>query len=257
MGEDQGQNVSKVDHDRPQTSKMEGKHGEKRDSPRPCKLSVRQDLIDIGRVGSIDVTLKQRDQWPREKQQSCTSFSVIRQALRKIPSMKAPVKLHGQRKVARGSENHERSIPFELPPLIPIERIQQPKDESDAQVSQLRHPPPLIPIPLQKSAHTPSPTTVSPDPGFPNRPTFSPQTPPLDLTQASNTSRLHLQQDAREYSPACDSAQQCDTAGKTSDTEAKTESCCPLCKQQLITLASLKVHLGQCKNCPRYAWQYF
>ena len=218
---------------------MEGTQGEKHGSPRPCKLSVRQDLIDPGRVGSIDVTLKQRHQRPREKQQSCTSFSVICRAIRSIPPRKTTVQSRGQRAVVKGSQTQEQCIPLELPALIPIERMQQTTKE-------VRQPPPLIPIPQKNSAH---PDEVTPEPSFLSVPTSSPQTPPLDLTQTSSTSPLRLQ-DARESSTASDTAQQCDTAGKTLDTditpESESRSCCPLCRQHYVTLASLRVHLGQC-----------
>ena len=233
---------------------MEEIQGEKRGSTRPCKLSVRQDLIDLGRVGSIDVTLKQRHQWPRKNQQSGTSFSVICQALRAIPSRKATVQSRGQRAVAKGSQKQEQCIPFELPALIPIESMQQTKDASDGSVSvpqlKLRQPPPLIPIPQHKSAHTPSPVEVTPDPSCPSLSASSPQTPPLDLTQISTISRLPFREDAKECSSASDTAQQCNTAEETLDTDiasqSESRSCCPLCRQQFVTLASLRVHLGKC-----------
>ena len=253
MGKDQCLRVNNVDLDRPPSSKMEGTRGEKHGSPRPCKLSVRQDLIDLGRVGSIDVTLKQRHHWPREKQRSCTSFSVICQALRTIPSRKTTVHSRWQRAVANGSQNLEQCIPFELPALIPIERMQQNNtDASDGPVPQLRQPPPLIPILQKKSLHhadhTRSPVEVSPEPSLTSWCTSSPQTPPLDLTQNSSTSRLQLH-DTGESSSGSEIAQQCDAARKTLDTditsESESRSCCPLCKQS-VTLASLRAHLGQC-----------
>ena len=254
MGKDQCQRENKVYLDGPRSSKMEEIQGEKRGSPRPCKLSVRQDLIDLGRVGSIDVTLKQRHQWPRKNQQSGTSFSVICQALRAIPSRKDTVQSRGQGAVAKGSQKQEQCIPFELPALIPIESMQQTKEASDGSEPQLklRQPPPLIPIPQHKSAHTPPPVEASPEPSCPGWSATSPQTPPLDLTQTSTISRLPLREDARESSSASDTAQQCNAAVETLDTDiasqSESRSCCPLCRQQFVTLASLRVHLGKCTN---------
>jgi len=232
----------------PHPPNMDRVQGENRGLPRPCKLSVRQDLMDLGRVGCIDVTLKQRDQWPREKQQTCTSFRAICHALKSIPSRRTAVQPPGQRAVVvgKGSPHPVQSIPFVLPPLIPIERMQDTTDLSDGPGSSSRHPPPLIPIPQLKSDHhTPSPPQVSPERSCPSR-ISSPQTPPLDLTQNSSDSRLQSKEYGRRGSfyAASDTAPQSDTdaSGITldSDVGSSTESRCPLCGQNF---ASLRDHL--------------
>jgi len=232
----------------PHPPNMDRVQGEKQGLPRPCKLSVRQDLMDLGRVGSMDVTLKQRDQWPREKQQTCTSFRAICHALKSIPSRRSAVQPPGQRVVGKESQHPVQSIPFVLPPLIPIEGMQVTGDFCDGPGSSLRQPPPLIPIPQLKSDDTPSPPQVSPERSYPSR-ISSPQTPPLDLTQNSSDSRLQSKEEGRRGSSyaASDTAPKSDTdaSGNTLDsdggsaTESRTR--CPLCTQNF---ASLRVHLG-------------
>ena len=220
---------------------MQDVQGQKLGSPRPCKLSVRQDLVDLRRITSL------------KQVQSCTSFSEICLALRQSRKIRAESRPRGSRgasSTSTGSKNlggGGDTIPFDLPPLIPIQSLQGKQDLSKP--PQL---PPLIPIPescnIEASSSYSSSSEPPPPPSWaslspldltrrPTPPSTAPQPRlPAGTHTASSSSSATSDSAAQEESRPCD-------ADQDVTPESELRSCCPLCTQ-VIAFGSLRAHLG-------------